>query len=259
MVILKIQSMTKPEDMKLEVDQIINQHIITSQRTIGAVIINDYQALREYLQEKDISNCVVKCPITALHYAAGLPRVYCLLLMLDSGADMLVKDKFDRTPLDYAAYFGHEKIVNHFLRRYLSLRTVTTDPLNQAIAYAAYMGHVNLVKVILEKVERLNSNVCWNNKGIAEVILAGRVDDMKHLIKKSNPQCIKVTKEHRSLVKLEGIRPFVALAVANRDENMLTELLKLVNFRAKRSQTTDEVFALSLGLHPSRVKVTLSF
>nr|CDS30080.1 ankyrin repeat domain containing protein 52 [Hymenolepis microstoma] len=237
------------------IDQIINQHIITSQRTIDAVIANDYKAVRLYLQEKDISKCVVKCPITALHYAAGLGRLYCLFLMLDSGADMLVKDEFDRTPLDYAAYFGHEKILNHMLKRYQSLQT---DPLNQALSYAAYMGHVNLVKLILEKVEQLNPNIRWTNKGIAEVILAGRVDDMKHLIKKANPQCIEVSKEHQSLVKLDGIRPFVALAVANRDEKMLAELLKLVNFKAKKSQTTDEIFALSLGLHPSRVNVTLS-
>lgn len=102
-------------------------------------MVNDYQVLRKYLQEKDTSKNVVKCPITALHYAAGLDRLFCLLLMLDSGADMLVKDEFDRTPLDYAACFGHERILNHLLRRYLSLQTDNTDPLNQALAYAAYI------------------------------------------------------------------------------------------------------------------------
>ncbi|VDL19761.1 unnamed protein product [Hymenolepis diminuta] len=122
-----------------QTNPIANQNKIKSERAIDAVMVNDYQVLREHLQEKDTSKNFVKCPITALHYAAGLNCLYCLLLMLDSGADMLVEDEFDRTPLDYAACFGHERILNHLLRRYLSLQTENTDSLNQALAYAAYM------------------------------------------------------------------------------------------------------------------------
>lgn len=91
----------------------------------------------------------VPVKIGAVHIAAqfGLTKIMSQLLEGDAEAD--VKDDFGRTPLSYAAEYGHKDTVE-LLMKHTDTDTDSTDEQGRTpLSWAAGRGHVDVLKVLL--------------------------------------------------------------------------------------------------------------
>lgn len=71
----------------------------------------------EFLLRKspELLNIPNKDGISALHFAAGWNRIKSVMILVENGADIKIKDKRLSTPLSYAALRGHTIVVEYLL------------------------------------------------------------------------------------------------------------------------------------------------
>lgn len=88
---------------------------------------------------------------TALMFASLYGKVEVVSLLLDHGADPVIADNEEDTPLTSACMFGQEKVVECLLSRvqYVGLQSVNGQWMN-CLHQAARRGHANIVKMLLD-------------------------------------------------------------------------------------------------------------
>jgi ankyrin repeat protein len=70
--------------------------------------------------------------------------------LLNRGAAIEVRDDYDKTPLHYAAYLGHEAIVKLLLDRGADIEARDEDG-QTPLHYAAHLSHEAIVKLLLDR------------------------------------------------------------------------------------------------------------
>jgi ankyrin repeat protein len=71
--------------------------------------------------------------------------------LLAKGADVESKDRFDQTPLLWAAGKGHEAVVEQLLEKGADMESKDTRCGHTPLLWAAREGHEAVVKLLLEK------------------------------------------------------------------------------------------------------------
>ena len=67
----------------------------------------------ELLQTQEVRHQRVSNEVTPLHIAAGCGHLACLQLLVQSGGDIMARDKRQLTPIDYANISGQDLCLNY--------------------------------------------------------------------------------------------------------------------------------------------------
>jgi ankyrin repeat protein len=112
-----------------------------------------------YFRVREAVNALLgeKCPDlkdsysrTPLSYAAEYGHEAMVALLLEKGAELDTKDTYGWTPLSYAAGSGHEAVVKLLLEKGAELEIKDTDGWTP-LSYAARNGREAVVELLLEK------------------------------------------------------------------------------------------------------------
>ena len=95
--------------------------------------------------------------MTGAHLAAYFGLTGVIMALLKNIHDLDVKDTYDRTPLSWAAIYGHEAVVKLLLEKGAQLESKDNKYGQTPLSWAAETGHEAVVKLLLEKGAQLES------------------------------------------------------------------------------------------------------
>ncbi len=99
--------------------------------------------------------------IESIHEAAGRGNAPSTEQFLASGSDIDVKDRYGRTPLHHAAYFGHYKIAELLIKKGADVNAMEAKSKITPLHWSAWRGHIEMAKLLISN----GSDVKAKNKG----------------------------------------------------------------------------------------------
>ncbi|KAF5988695.1 ankyrin protein [Fusarium bulbicola] len=125
----------------------------------------------------------VPVKIGAVHIAAQFGLTKIVSQLLDSGAEADVKDDFGRTPLSYAAEYGHKDTVE-LLMKHADTDTDSTDEQGRTpLSWAAGRGHVDVLKTLLNcPTVNVNSKDSHSQSPLSWAARMGAVNAVRYLL-----------------------------------------------------------------------------
>ncbi|KAG5809640.1 hypothetical protein H9Q74_005480 [Fusarium xylarioides] len=129
--------------------------------------------------------CSAKVPVKigAVHIAAQFGLTKIVSQLLDGGAEADVKDDFGRTPLSYAAEYGHKDTVE-LLMRNANTDTDSTDEQGRTpLSWAAGRRHVDILKALINcPAVNVNSKDSHSQSPLSWAARMGAASAVRYLI-----------------------------------------------------------------------------
>ena len=159
---------------------------LASAQIADAVEHRDNEALRSLLKQKTTNvNATQPDGTTALQWAAHWNDLEAVNLLLTSGADPKVANRYGATPLSEAASVGNAKMIEALIKAGADAKTLTTADGETVLMTAARAGNVDAVKILLEHGADVNARE--NYKGQTALMWAAA---------ERHPDIVKVLLEH---------------------------------------------------------------
>ncbi len=124
--------------------------MITSKQFINAVIKGEIDTVKEYLAEhSDVNTRTRKSGRTALHIAAWCNHIVLAKLLIQSNANVNLKDAAGWTALHYAAMRGRSMIATFLIRAHAIVDSVDVKK-KTPLMYAIKRHHIQVIRVLLQ-------------------------------------------------------------------------------------------------------------
>lgn len=216
---------------------------------------------------------------TGLHIAAWHGHIELMALFHHHGAGLDQNNANDETPLQLAAYKGHQAAVEWLLARGSALNPPAAKTSWTALHYAAFAGHMNLVKRFLEKGADINARSPNGSTPLMAAIYEGRIDVAEHLLRQGANRTLKNDWDEGALEwamkfnqtqfarQLADPETFAAAASkpkstwnSQRSESASPELLSLLSLREvllERNLSTDKIDSRIASMRAQQARANL--
>jgi serine/threonine-protein phosphatase 6 regulatory ankyrin repeat subunit A len=137
----------------------------------------DLEAVRTLLEPTDVNVDVVDKEFgkTPLCWAAEYGHLKVVELLLDHGADFNLADTIGRTPLLWAARHGHKEILHLLLENYDSVQHRDKNG-RTPLSLAAREGHLDVVKLLIKFGDEVNSTDVKNQTPLSFAAMNGHLE-----------------------------------------------------------------------------------
>jgi len=145
----------------------------TGSGIFAASVSNDVNSVRASLK-RDPNQAVIRDAggFTPLHLAARSGRRQVIELLLDSGAEIDARTKFEMTPLQFAAVHGHKDVVDLLVARGAKIDIFVASALGDTKQLADFLAHdPNLVNAVRANFTPLHWAAYCGHADVAEMLI----------------------------------------------------------------------------------------
>ncbi|VDN99487.1 unnamed protein product [Rodentolepis nana] len=218
-----------------------------------AISRNCHSDIERLLKEELCDETSLVRAIPLLNYVASLGNLFCVQLLVEKGCPFMTRDCGGYLALSLAAKNGRLNVVAYLTKCIEKTGKPYEKEYREAICFAAYMGHLSIVKLLLDHY----GDICYglrnphrNRSALIAAVLNGDIGEMNRLLAVINGSYhLMKYKSDLKLNRLEGIRLFIALAVAKRDRDVVKRLLQWADdYKPSVYQTDEDLYEKALGI-----------
>ncbi|KAJ1337207.1 serine/threonine-protein phosphatase 6 regulatory ankyrin repeat subunit A [Microdochium nivale] len=145
---------TNTKDLDVTPEHLTSHFKVIEKDIWDAILHRRPERVQEIMEHKWRDNIIVEKhdAVTALHVAAALGQCQIVKILLSLGANPNAPDRFELTPLHYAADFGCKQCVQHLITAGAQVdKEVVKQNIKTPLRYAVAMANIDAAAVLLER------------------------------------------------------------------------------------------------------------